>query len=187
MTKQLIQFCPSLQLLQSFFQNIALKGCVTQKWMSVTVSILQKNTLTKCRPWATKNVKFSLWSVIETFPRGGARLFRGAKILSGGAKRSQGGAHLPSKSGHVTSHNFGHHVWDLTTNPHYALIIVHARSPQRYILHSPSCVSLQEVKVKQLNLKMSSLINASDYRDLTMIELFHLFHLMGNLSWCRTV
>jgi hypothetical protein len=70
MTVQLIQFCPSLQLLQSFFQKIALKGYLTQRWIAITVSILQKNFLTKCRPpKQPKNVKFSLWSVIETFPR----------------------------------------------------------------------------------------------------------------------
>ena len=49
-TVQLIQFCPLLQLLQSFFQNIALKGFVldTETNGYITVSILQKNILTKC-------------------------------------------------------------------------------------------------------------------------------------------
>jgi hypothetical protein len=36
------RFCPSLQLLQSFFRNIALKGYLTQRWMLITVSILLK-------------------------------------------------------------------------------------------------------------------------------------------------
>ena len=45
---QLIQFCPSIQLLLSLFQNIALKGYLTQRWMAITVSISQKNFLTKC-------------------------------------------------------------------------------------------------------------------------------------------
>jgi hypothetical protein len=62
MTVQLIQFCPSLQLLQSFFQNIALKGYLTQRWMAITVSILQKNFLTTCRPWATKT--FQIFTLI---------------------------------------------------------------------------------------------------------------------------
>ena len=50
MTVQLIQFCPSLQLLQSLFQNIALKGYLTRDELAITVSILQKNFLTKCKP-----------------------------------------------------------------------------------------------------------------------------------------
>ena len=78
---------------QSFFQNI------THRWMAITVSILQKKLFWRSvDPKQPKNVKFSLWSIIETFPRGGAWLFRGcAKILRGGAKRSQGRcAHLPT-------------------------------------------------------------------------------------------
>jgi hypothetical protein len=66
---------------------------LTQRWMTITVSVLQKNLDAK----QPKNVKFSLWSIIETIPRGGARLFRGgAKILRGGACKtiSGGGAHL---------------------------------------------------------------------------------------------
>jgi hypothetical protein len=87
--------------------------------LAITVSILQKKTyLRSVDPKQPKNVKFSLWSIVETFPRGGAWLFRGgakilrggAKILRGGAKRSQESGevctspYLPSKSGHV-SHN----------------------------------------------------------------------------------
>jgi hypothetical protein len=37
-------------VLQSFFQNIALKGFFTQRWMAIAVSISQKNFPTKCRP-----------------------------------------------------------------------------------------------------------------------------------------
>jgi hypothetical protein len=57
MTVQLIQFCLSLQLLQSFFQNIALKGYLTHR-MTITVSILQENFLMKCRPFRS-NQKMS--------------------------------------------------------------------------------------------------------------------------------
>jgi hypothetical protein len=46
MTVQCIQFCPSLQLLQSFFQNIALKGYST--WH--IISTLQKNFLRSVDP-----------------------------------------------------------------------------------------------------------------------------------------
>jgi hypothetical protein len=92
-----LQSCPSLQLLQSFFQNIALKGYLTQRWMATLSQFYRKNVLTKCRPSAT--IKFSLWSINETFPRGGAWLFRwGAKILKGGAKRSQGRCAPPHTS-----------------------------------------------------------------------------------------
>jgi hypothetical protein len=74
------------------FKNIALKGYLTQRWMAITVSISQKKTfLWSVDPKQSKNVKFSLWSMIETFPRGGAWHFRrGATILRGGGKRSQG-------------------------------------------------------------------------------------------------
>ena len=75
-----------------FFQNIAFIGYLTQRWMASTVSILQKNFLaTYIDPKQPKIVKFSLWFIIETFPRGDAWFFReSAKILRGGAKRSQG-------------------------------------------------------------------------------------------------
>jgi poly(3-hydroxyalkanoate) synthetase len=59
MTVQLIQFRPSLQLLQSFFQDIALKGYLTQRQMAITFSILQKNFLTKCGPYIISNQKMS--------------------------------------------------------------------------------------------------------------------------------
>jgi hypothetical protein len=60
-----------IQLLQSFFQNIALKGYLTQRQMAITFSILQKNFLTKCGPYKQpKNVKFSLWSIYYwNFPK----------------------------------------------------------------------------------------------------------------------
>ena len=90
-------------LLQSFFPNIALKGYLTQRWMAITVSILQKSL----DPKQTKNVKFSFWSIIETFPRGGG----GGMTFQGRCKNSQGrcktisgevptSPHLPSKCGH---------------------------------------------------------------------------------------
>jgi hypothetical protein len=60
MTAQLIQFCPSLQLLQSFFQNIALKWYLTQRCIAISVSILQKTFLRSVDPKQQKNVKFSL-------------------------------------------------------------------------------------------------------------------------------
>jgi hypothetical protein len=81
LTVQPIQFCPSLQLLQSFFQNIALEGYLTQKWMVImTVLIL---TFVDRKQQKMSNFHFDL-SLIETFRRGGAELFKG------GAKRSQG-------------------------------------------------------------------------------------------------
>jgi hypothetical protein len=85
-------FCPSLQLQQRFFQNIALKGYLKIGMNGYHCFNFTENFLTKCvDPKQPKHVKFSLWSIIETFPRGGAWLFRGgAKILRGGAKRSRG-------------------------------------------------------------------------------------------------
>jgi hypothetical protein len=86
MTIQLIQFCPSLQLLQSFFRNIALKEYLTQRWMAITVSILQKKLLQSVDPKQPNNVQFSLWSIIE---RAGAWLFKGdTKIVKGSANWS---------------------------------------------------------------------------------------------------
>ena len=77
MTVQLIQFRPSLKLLQIFFQNITLKGYLTQRWIAITVSILHKNFLAKCRHYKQpKNVKFLLWSIIET-PQGRCITFQG--------------------------------------------------------------------------------------------------------------
>jgi hypothetical protein len=51
----------------------------------------RKTFLRSVDPKQPKNVKFSLWSIIETFPRGGAWLFRG------GAKRPQGRCAPPLK------------------------------------------------------------------------------------------
>jgi hypothetical protein len=104
MTVQLIQFCPSLQLLQSFFQNIALKGYSTQRWMAIDTEMngwqfYRKTFLRSVVPKQPKNVEFWLWSIIETFPTGGAWLFRaGANILRGGGKRSQGRCATPHTS-----------------------------------------------------------------------------------------
>jgi hypothetical protein len=55
MTVQLIEFCPSLQLLQSFFQNIALK------WQYHGFNFTEKTFLRSVDPMAMqpKNVKFS--------------------------------------------------------------------------------------------------------------------------------
>jgi hypothetical protein len=99
MTVQPIQFCPSLQLLQSFFQNIALKGYLTRdRWLSL-FQFYRKTLLRNVDPKQPKSVKLSLRSIIETFPRGGASLIRGgAKILRGGAKRSQGSGAPPHTS-----------------------------------------------------------------------------------------
>jgi hypothetical protein len=75
-------------------------GCTTHTilpFITITTNFLslfqfyRKTFLRSVDPKQPKNVKFSLWSIIETFPRRGAWLFRGgAKILRGGAKRSQG-------------------------------------------------------------------------------------------------
>jgi hypothetical protein len=62
MTVQLIQFCPSLHLLQSFFQSIACMY-LTKRWMAITVSIYRKTFLQSVDPKQPKNIKFSLWSV----------------------------------------------------------------------------------------------------------------------------
>jgi hypothetical protein len=59
----------------------------------------KKTFLRSVAPKATKKVKCSLWSIIETFPREGAWLFKGStKILRGGAKRSQGKCAPPNTS-----------------------------------------------------------------------------------------
>jgi hypothetical protein len=102
MTVQLIQFCHSLQLLQNFFQNIALKGYLTQRWMAVTVSILQKKFLTKCRPKTTKKCQIFTLIYHWNFPKGGAYDVSGeVQKFSGEVQNDlRGGAHLPSKSGY---------------------------------------------------------------------------------------
>jgi hypothetical protein len=84
---------PFITITTTFLSKRCIKGHFTQRWMAITVSILQKNFLT-LRPYKqAKNVKFSLSSIIETSPREGAWLFRGsaelAEILRGDAKRSQ--------------------------------------------------------------------------------------------------
>jgi hypothetical protein len=99
LTFWLIQFCRSLQLLQSFFPNIALKGHLTQRRMAITVSILQKNFLTKCRPWATK--KCHMCDILDLslkLPKGRCMTFQGrcknsqgrCKTISGEVRTSPG-------------------------------------------------------------------------------------------------
>jgi hypothetical protein len=58
MTVQLIQFCPSLQLLQSFFQNIALKGYLMNGFHCFNFT--EKTFLRSVDPKQPKNVKFPL-------------------------------------------------------------------------------------------------------------------------------
>jgi hypothetical protein len=78
-TNPILPFITALQLLQ----NIALKGYLTRdEWLSL-FQLKEKSFVRSVDPKQPKNIKCSLWSIIETFPRGGAWLFRG------GAKRSQ--------------------------------------------------------------------------------------------------
>jgi hypothetical protein len=71
MTVQLIKFCPLLQLLQRFFQNVALKGTsYRDEWLSLFQ--FYRKTFLRLDPKQAKNVKFSLSSIIETSPREGA-------------------------------------------------------------------------------------------------------------------
>jgi hypothetical protein len=88
MTVQRIQFCPSLQLLQSF---IALKGYLTQRWMAISLfQFYRKTFLWNVDP---KNQKISeiCTSIYHwNFPKGRYMTFQEMwKILRGGAKRSQ--------------------------------------------------------------------------------------------------
>jgi hypothetical protein len=78
---------------------------------------------------STREIKlFSLWSIIETFPRGGAWLFRGgAKILRGGAKWSQGEVPHTSTQNLVMNEillflKHGHQVHDVKCNPRIQLV-----------------------------------------------------------------
>jgi hypothetical protein len=70
-------------------------------FITITTTFLSKHCILKrvekrsCEVQILSNQKMSNfhfdWTIIETFPRGGAWRFRaGAKILRGGAKRSQG-------------------------------------------------------------------------------------------------
>jgi hypothetical protein len=70
-TVKLIQFCPSLQLLQRFFQNVALKGTSHRdEWLSLFQ--FYRKTFLPLDPKQAKNVKFLLSSIIETPPKEGA-------------------------------------------------------------------------------------------------------------------
>ena len=92
MTVQLIQFC---HLLYTITTKLLSKHCIkrvldTERNGYHCFNFTEKTFLRTVDPNQPKNFKFSLWSIIDTFPKRGAWLFRaGAKILSGGAKRSQ--------------------------------------------------------------------------------------------------
>jgi hypothetical protein len=69
---------------------------IEMNWLSL-FQFYRKTFFRSVDPKQPKNLTFSLWSIIETFPRGGAWLFRGgAKIIRGGAKILRGGAHFPT-------------------------------------------------------------------------------------------
>jgi hypothetical protein len=75
--------------------------------MVITVSILQENFLTKCRPWTTK--KCQIFTLIYHWNFKGRciwRFRRGAKILRGGAKLFQGrcSPHNPAMESAFTMH-----------------------------------------------------------------------------------
>ena len=117
MTVQLIQICPSLQLLQSFFQNIALKGYLTQRWLAITVSILQKN-LTKCRPLATKKCQIFTLIYHWNFPKGRCMTFQGR------CKNYQGRCKTISGEVRTSPHNPAlFKFWDITLICIYTKII----------------------------------------------------------------
>jgi hypothetical protein len=82
---------PFITITTKFLSKYCIKRVFDRdKWLS-TFQFYRKTFLRTVDPKQPKNVKFSLWSIIEIFPRGGAWRFRGgAKILRGGAKRSQG-------------------------------------------------------------------------------------------------
>ena len=67
-----------------------------QRWMAITVSILQKKFLRSVDPKQPKNVKFSLWSIIETFPRG-CMTFQGRCAPFFHSLRCRKGAHVEAK------------------------------------------------------------------------------------------
>ena len=85
MTVQLIQFCPSL-LHYNYYKKHCIKRVLETEMNGYRCfNFTEKTFLRSVDPIKKpKNVKFSLWSIIETLPRGGAWLFRGAQ---GGAKR----------------------------------------------------------------------------------------------------
>jgi hypothetical protein len=87
MTVQLIQFCPSLYN----YYKVSFKRGTWHRDQGLSLFPFYKKTfLQSVVSKQPKNVKFSLWSIIEICPRG-PWLFRGgAKILRGGAKWSQG-------------------------------------------------------------------------------------------------
>jgi hypothetical protein len=91
MTVRLIQFCPSLQL----HYKVSSKHCIIKRVFDTEMNgyhcfNFTENTFLRSLDPKHATIKFSLWSIIETFPKGGASLFRG------GAKILRGGAHLPT-------------------------------------------------------------------------------------------
>jgi hypothetical protein len=69
------------------YYNFFSKHCI-KRVLDIEMNSYHVVFLRSVDPKQPKNVKFSLRSIIETSPRGGAWLFRGgAKILRGGAKR----------------------------------------------------------------------------------------------------
>ena len=98
MTVQLIQFCPSLQLLQSFFQNIALKGTWRRdEWLSL-FQFYRKTFLRSVDPKQPKSVKFSLWSTVSLkLSQGEMHDFSGEVQKFSGEMQNdlRGGTHLP--------------------------------------------------------------------------------------------
>jgi hypothetical protein len=82
-TVQPMQFCISLH----YFWNVALKGYLTQRWMAIIVSILQKNVFTKCTPYSNTFVISLIYHL--TFSKGRCM------TISGAGEICRGGAHLP--------------------------------------------------------------------------------------------
>ena len=103
MTVQLVQFCPSLQLLQSFFQNIASKGYLTQsEWLSL-FQFYRKTFLRSVDPKQPKKSNFHSDLSLIKLSQGEVHDFSGeVQKFSGEVQNDpRGGAHLPSKSGHA--------------------------------------------------------------------------------------
>jgi hypothetical protein len=91
---------PFIKITRKFLSKHCIKRVLDTEMNGLSLFQFYRKTFLRCvDPKQPKNVKFSLSSIIETFPRGGT------KILRGGAKRSRGrcanrAPHLPSKSGH---------------------------------------------------------------------------------------
>jgi hypothetical protein len=91
---------PFITITRKFLSKHCIKRVLDTEMNGLSLSQFYRQTFLWCvDPKLPKNVKFSLSSIIETFPRGGT------EIIRGGAKRSRGrcanrAPHLPSKSGH---------------------------------------------------------------------------------------